>query len=241
MPIEIHKNVAEMSVTDIDKLILENGSLTLIGQVLTAFLESVEFDDLIDDADVKEFVEVEEAAVKSVQGSDDLEVVEADADGSELCLIETLPGDVAEAFIDIDDLVNMFEHFVTHMEETTTQDRILKAAALELLGEGYDLKNLEEASVFKKGDFRKIRSGTLKTPNGKTGPELINRMLGAMLKKEAIKRAKAPGAGYKRGDYDKNPAGYGGGTGKGRKAVMMFKNKNKSSLAVKAKRVNHGG
>lgn len=242
MPIEIHKNVAEteISATELDSRLFENGSPTLAGQVIGLFLESVEFDALLDDEDVAEHIDVAEATLKGADDADEVEIVEAGAEGGELSVIESLDGDIAADFVDMDDMTSMFEHFAVNLPEGTVEERVLKATALELLGEGFDLKALDEASIFKKGDFRKIHKGTVKTPGGKTGPALINRMLGAMMKKEAITRAKAPGKGYKSGDYQKNPSGYGGGTAKGRKAVMMFKDKNKSKLAVKAKRVKGG-
>ena len=237
MPIEIHKSVEPIiEAQDVDALLFENGSPTLAGQVLTDFLESVEFDALLDDKDLAELIEVSEAYVTGGDAAE-LTLVDEGTEGAELVLLQTMDGELVAEATDLDDMYGMFEHFVSQLAESTLEEKILKATGLGLLGENYDLTNLSEASVFKKGDFRKIHAGTNKTTSGKTGPALVNRMLGAMLKKEAIKRAKAPGAGYKKGDYEKEPAGYGGGTAKGRKAVMMFKSKNKAKLAVKAKRV----
>jgi len=243
MPIEITKSApaqTSVSESDVDALLVKDGALTLEGQVIQGFLESVEFDDLLADEDVSEFVEgVEAVGAEDADGITLIEGATEPKEGQEFVIVETLSGEAAAALIDADDLHEAFVYYVGCMPESTLSDKVAKAAAIALLGEDDASlpSNLDEASVFKKGAFRKIHSGAQKTSGGKTGPELVKRMMVAMLKKEAIKRASKPGTGYKGGDYEKNGAGYGSGTAKGKKAVALFKGKNTAKIKTAAKKV----
>ncbi len=135
---------------------------------------------------------------------------------------------MAEA-LDYDDLFGMFEHYVNDLPEDSISEKTFKAAGMALLGE-------EALTEFAKGAFRKIHK------KGPAGKALVNRMLGAMIAKQVIKRAKAKGpgkprsgasgftgqggqkgTGYKGGDYDKNGGGYGAGTGKGIRVWSTYK------------------
>jgi hypothetical protein len=233
MPIEITNAHIDEAQDVLPEIQNADGSLTLVGRVLEAFLESVDMSDLMDDEDAAEYIETSDAFMK--QKDDSLVVCEEKDEGAEQYSVEEMAGDVVSAIIDEDDLGAMFEYFAKHLPESTTEERVFKAAAMELIGEG---EVIDEVSTFKKGDFRKIRTGAKKTTGGKTGPALVNRMLGAMLRKEAITRAKnGPGRGYKAGDYDKNPAGYGQGTKAGLKSVAMYKAKKAGALKVQARKV----
>lgn len=202
-------------------LFREDGRLTLEGQVIASFVESVDleaaFESLADIATVE--------TIKLTE-SETGDVVEGEGEDTE---VECLDGeDVAEA-VDADDLFSMFEHYAHALPEATIEEKAYKAAALSLIDE----EALEE---YAKGEFRKM------VKKGAAGKALVNRMLGAMIAKQVIKRAKAKnpgtprkgasgftgqggqkGAGYKGGDYEKNPPGYGAGTAKGKAVWMKFK------------------
>lgn len=86
---------------------------------------------------------------------------------------------------------------------------------------------------FRKGSFRKIHKAG--------GKDQVARMLIAMMGKEAIRRAPGgAGTGYKKGDYKKHPAGYGGGTPKGRKRYRAYLKKFKAKITKAAKRAKKG-
>ncbi len=222
MPIIITAEAkAPIAETDVESLLVRGDRLTLEGQVVADFLESVDFEDAFEH--LAEAAETETIKLSEADG----EVVEGAADGVDT-EVEVIDGEDLAESIDVDDLCQMFEHYVDGLPEASIEEKAYKAAALSLVGED----RLEE---FQKGTFRKM---------GKTGAgrALVNRMLGAMIAKQVIKRAKskgpgtprkgssgftgqggAKGAGYKGGDYDKNPPGYGAGTGKGVAVWKRFK------------------
>lgn len=92
-------------------------------------------------------------------------------------------------------------------------------------GEEDEEDELDEGP-FKKGAFKKIHKAG--------GKGQVARMLIAMMKKQAIVRAPA-GKGYKKGDYKKSPAGYGGGTPGGRKRYRAYVKKHKAAISKTAK------
>lgn len=160
------------------------------------------------------------------------------------CEVEVMSGELAASVIDEDDMYGMFIEYVTSLPTGTLEER-LNVQSIARYFEESDVENLDE---FAKGDFRKIRKGAKKTKNGLTGPGVVKSMLIAMMHKHAIKRAKAPGgytprgagspgSGYKGGDYEKDPAGYGAGTSAGRKTVFKFKKGHKSEIEKRAKKV----
>lgn len=220
MPIEIGAPEArEQEEIQIESLLFdESGKLTLEGEIIGDFLESVDYDALFEDADVQEFID-DENALYFVEGEDGEpkfltkeEEIEAHEDVEE-AEIEVVPGEVAVQAIDMDDMFAMFEYYVQNeMPTTTMEDKARKAAALYMLGE----EALEEAP-FKKGDFRKLRA---KGPGGK---DAVTRMMIAMLGKEAIKRV-GKGKGYKGGGYAKD-SGYAPGTPGGIKRYEKMRKK----------------
>jgi hypothetical protein len=110
------------------------------------------------------------------------------------------------------------------MPEDTIEEKALKAAALGLLGaEEIDEAKKGGSAWSKRGYMVKVRKGAIKSSTGRTGPELVNSMLGAMIAKGAISRKtdsseyKAPGAqsasyskagvkGSGQGKYNHEPA-----------------------------------
>lgn len=165
----------------------EDGELTLAGEVVADFLEHADFSNAFDHTEAANYLFV-------VEDEDDAEVEE-----------EMLPGVVARQLIDEDDLAEMFLHYLDILgerasaEDAPLEDRARLAVFESLL--------LDER--FRRGAFRKARSAE----GGATGMNsTVNRMLGAMLQKGVLKRAKKPGAGYKGGDYTKGPRYRTGGT-----------------------------
>jgi hypothetical protein len=226
--------VAE-ALADVEALLVKDGKPTLESEVLAHFFEHVDMDAIMDEPELAECIESVEAHLRFNDAAEEVEVLEAEAEGTEPGVVETLAGEIVAETIDEDDLLGLFEHYVLNLPESTMEEKLRKSTALSLMPDL--VERLDEASVFKKGDFRKIHKGTVKTANGKTGPLLVKRMLIAMLKKEAIKRAKTSGKGYRGGDYEKNGAGYGGGTPSGKKAVALYKGKSGAKLKAAARKV----
>lgn len=248
MPIEII--ATEDAGTDeqsVAALLEQDGKPTLQAEVLSRFLDEVDFDPVFDamleDEEAREFVETKEGYAKFDSELDCWVECDEDDEDATLVLIQTIDPEVAEHFVDLNDLAEMFDFYMTNEHNTDTLQGRLEATVLGY--ESMDEDDLDEDELeekkkgpFKKGDFRRIH----KQPGG---PPLVNRMLGAMLNKEAINRADEPGAGYKKGDYKKNPAGYGAGTAKGIKKWKKYK-KSKAAKVAKAakktkKKVSVGG
>lgn len=156
-----------------------------------------------------------------------IEALAAYLSGADLIETASVSGSALEAaeIIDLDDLTAMLAETLDDCAEATDlPTKVAIAAFSDLFRQDAEL--VDEAmppggqykGTFKKGDFKKIHAGKKTTPAGKKGPEIINRMLGAMIVKGAIKKAK-PGSGYTGGDYAKDK-GYGPGTAPGIKAWL---------------------
>lgn len=272
MPVILHtspKAVADLAEADVlARLCDAAGAPTLEGRVLEAFLEGINFDELLNDPDLSEFVEaVEKTKAKKKDDAEDAKDGADDEDTEDMeegtkYTVQTMLGEDAAEFVDADDLVGMFEWFVGQMPATTVEEKVLKAAGLRLLGEETEevvteAKEGDEGAIkldeakgrFKKGDFVKLHAGKKVAGTSKTGPELVKRMLVAMMQKGAIKRAGAgsgytprgtgtPGKGYSGGDYKKD-SGYGEGTPAGQARVAKYKagGKGKASAAKAVKKV----
>jgi len=228
MPVQITKTpVANVEETDVEKLLFnEDGTMTAQGQVVDSFLETVDFSEMFEDPDLAEFIEHDESNFK-IEDDEVIATKEGDETGA-LGVVHSLDGGVIALLIDEDDLHGMFEFWaVNEMDTSTLEGRVLQTVAFELLGVTEDDIELDE--TFKKGAFRKIH----KSVSG--GPAIVNRMLGAMLNKEAINRAKGgPGTGYKSGDYQKDPSGYGSGKGSALKKYKKISKKAKTGAGKKA-------
>jgi hypothetical protein len=233
MPIEITNVHAE----DLDEqaeidLFTKDGELTLEAEVLAGFIASLDCGDLFEDEDVREFIESETGFYREDEDGE-MVACEKDAEGAQELTIESLDGEIAALFIDEDDMLAMFEHYVENLPEETLEEKARKAVFTE---------------GFKKGAFKKIHAG-----GGKT---LVNRMLGAMMAKGAIKKAGSsgtkykekgvtakggvtPGKGYAGGDYTK-ASGYAPGTGGGIKKWMSYKGKHASDLKKAGKKAIAG-
>lgn len=215
-------------------LLEQDGKPTLQAEVLERFLSDVDFDDVFEamlaDDEAKEFVTVEEKYGKwDAELACWIECEEGD-EGAELIPVQTIDPEVAEHFVDLNDLAEMFDFYMMNEHNDETMQGKLEASIfgysqIEMTEDGID-----EKGPFKKGDFRKIHKQ-------QGGPEIVNRMLGAMLNKEAIQRAPGgPSTGYKKGDYAKNPAGYGAGTSKGLKKWAKYKKSKAAAVAKSAKK-----
>lgn len=176
-----------------------------------------------------------------LQGLGALPVEEADADNdvpadldnlAEGAVLQFLDGSIASQLVDESDLVDMFAHYCDELAEAQQDEdaapSLSEKAQLAALA---DLFGIEEKGPFKRGSFKKMA----KKPVGKAQ---VSRMLGAMLQKGVIKRAKKAGGGHAGGDYQKD-SGYKTGGKKSKKAAVdRFKKKNKASrkkAALKAK------
>jgi hypothetical protein len=120
--------------------------------------------------------------------------------------IEVIPGDVALQLVDEDDLTQMFLQYVDALPEETLEDVAKKTAISNLLDE-----------KFKKGTFKKVHKV-------KGGKQLVNKMIGAMLAKKAIKRN---GSKYAKGKA------YGSGTGSEKKKIAKNYKKNQAKFGKK--------
>ena len=185
MPVVLTSALRESSKgRDALPLFDESGELTLAGQVIADFLEHADFSPVFEHPAAWPYV------ITLVDESD--ESIEEDV----------LPGSVVLKLIDEADLAEMFLHYLDLLGENATQeDASLDDKAKLAVFENALLRPLDEK--FRRGSFRQLR----KQPGG---GELVNRMLGAMIRKGEIKRAKKGGGGYKGGDYQRG-ARYGQG------------------------------
>lgn len=224
MPLVKVEQPVEEKDDDVSKLIFkDDGSLTLEGEILAIFLESVDFNTVYDDPEVREAGLVTSKKLKVVeQDGIFIEAEDGDKKAIEVNVESIAPEDMAE-LVDIDDLVMMFEYYVENeMPSETLEDKARLAAASAML-------DLGEAR--KKKDFKRYYGNTAKGYSRKA----VNRMLGAMIFKGAIDRAEKPGSGYDGGDYKKHPGGYGQGTAAGIKSWMKVSGR--ATGKVKAKYV----
>lgn len=245
----VHKDTEEsVSAHLVDK----DGKPTLQAEVIERFIDDVDFDDvfeaLLADPETKGVIESAEGWIKFDAELNCFVEAEKGEEGAVLGTIETLTGDVLAETVDMDDMANMFDfHMVNEHDHDSLQGK-LEATMFDY---GKDESSLDE---FNKGDFKKVHKGALKTTGG-TGPAMVNRMLGAMIAKQAIKRAKASspgtpkakggfsdqggqkGAGYRGGDYEKHAPGYGSGTGSGVKVWTKYRTRKQAELAKKAKKI----
>lgn len=230
-------------------LVDKDGKPTLQAEVIERFLDDVDFNDVFEalhaDPESKGVIESSEGWIKFDNELNCYVEAEKGEEGAELGTIETLTGDVLAETVDMDDMAGMFDfHMVNEHDHDSLQGK-LEATMFDYGA------NLDE---FSKGDFKKVHKGALKTTGG-TGPAMVNRMLGAMIAKQAIKRAKAgspgtpkakggftdqggvKGAGYRGGDYEKHAPGYGSGTGSGVKVWTKYRTRKQAELAKKAKKI----
>jgi hypothetical protein len=214
MPVILTAPTAAETAIDAESILFHaDGRYTLEGVVIANFIESVDWTDLFDHEDMADLVETE--TIKGIEDEDG-SVVE-DENGEDISL-DSVDGETAVECLDMDDLVAMFEDYAESMPEDTIEEKALKAAALGLLGveEIDEAKKGETAPKWgKKGYMVKVRSGALKSSSTRTGAELVNSMLGAMVAKGVISRKtkdsayKAPGA--KKATYTKSSATQGSG------------------------------
>lgn len=181
------------------------------------------------------------------KGDDDEDEADESVYGPFPIVVETLPGAVVAAAVDEDDLFEMFKFYVSEMPLEGLEQKARAASIVQY----FDEDTMNEA-VFSKGEFRKIYHGKASTPNGQRGPEIVKRMMLAMMHKQAIKRTKASpvptsskttagpagsgkkGSGYKGGGYTK--AIYGKGTPGGWKKIAKYRGTNKTKIEKEAKK-----
>jgi hypothetical protein len=214
MPLVSVQNEESQDAVDISKLLFkEDGTLTLEGEVLQDFLDDVDFDDVFEDAEVRESGILTIEKKWGIEADDDvIEAAEGD-EGAKEFEVATISGE---------DFAEVVDHVENEMPTETLEEKARKKVAEDILDEA-------KYHPYKKGDFKRIhRAG---------GAALVNRMLGAMLNKQAIQRAAGgPGTGYKKGDYDKRKPGYGQGTATGVRRWKMYKMKKKAELTQKEKK-----
>lgn len=203
----LHESVAEAG--EIDLLHPDTGELTIEAQVLADFLTHLDL------SAVSTLTGVEEEA-------EEIELEEADGEKTAL-----LPGWLAAAAVDEEDLQEMFRHYVNGMaariaddENATLEQKTHVAPFVDLLDEKYA-----------KGAFRRMH----KQP---AGHNRAARQLTAMLYKGVVRHvARGKGQGYNK-DYVRDRGYKSGGTVQGRKKVALWKGKSSGKLkkaAVKAR------
>lgn len=232
MPVKlIHEST---DVSDVNLLTTE-GELTLEAQIVADFLAHADFSAVFDHPAAAPHI--------STRGEDGTITVgeQADADLANAALgdlaedaedgdeVQVMDAETALGMVDEDDLCVMLAHYVETLPESTLEDKARLAAAANLFG-------LDE---FARGSFRKIR----RRPGGGA---LVARMLGAMMSKGVISRAKGKGKGYKSGDYTRT-ANYKTGPKKANlqkvaryKKANQAKIKKSARMAKRAKKVKEG-
>ena len=179
----------------------EQTTLTLEGTVISDFLESVDFEDLFDDEVLSEYVEAETLHVLEGDDVEGLCITDEAEEGSVEAEVQVLDGELLAEMVDDEDLYMMFEHYAQTLPEESLSDKMVKATAFSMI-EPVDeaakaaKKGGGKQTPFQKGDFVNVHNGTQKTTTGKTGSNLVSRMIGAMLTKQAIARRKPNQVGY---------------------------------------------
>ena len=166
-PIEIGapsaEDVQEATDQDIEALLVdENGKPTLEGEVIQGFLDFVEWDGLFEDEEFADHIQEREAFIVPTEDGEDFEEVEEGTDGAEKIVVQEIDGEVLAAVVDEEDLVSMFEYYVTHLPEDTLEDKARKAVfgALEI-DEELAAEIAERGMMFGKyGKDKKKKKGT---------------------------------------------------------------------------------
>lgn len=219
-------------------LLGEDGEPTLEAAAVARFLGDIDYTDLFDDPDVREYIEEAEAVVQVVGDEDTgyllpldplMSEEEIDAIPEEelrWVTLETLDGAVAAEFIDEADLYGLFEyHVANELPSETLEDRAVMSLFQDVID---DLDEDELAALVEKGAFKKrqFKTGPLKGVSGasKGGAGKRHnqraRMFKAMMAKGVLQRVKK-GSGYGGGDYKKGYAGAGSSGSKSK--VKMYK------------------
>lgn len=228
MPIEITKLSVDATDEAVESLLADkDGKPTIQAEVLREFVDGVDFDSIFEDEDVRQCVETEEGYAVYDKELDVYVEAEKGDEGAVPVEIESLSGEALAEAVDLDDLATMFDWYMTNEHANESIEDKIRMAVFGY-GNVEEAELLEKKGGFAKGDFRKIRKAG--------GADKVNRMLGAMMNKESIKRASAPGKGYRGGDYTK-AAGYAPGTSAGLKRWRAFVGKNKAKLLKKTKEV----
>lgn len=254
MPIVISKPVGGTEESTVAAYLEDKeGKPTLQAKVLENFIDDVDFDDVFEalasDPECAGVIESEEGWIKWDAELECYVEAEKGEEGAELGTIQTINGDVLSEVVDLEDMESMFDYHMTNEHDASTLQGKLEAAVFS-----YGDVDEETLDEFKKGDFKKVHKGAMKTTGG-TGPKMVNRMLGAMIAKQAIKRAKASGpgtpkkkggftnqggekgAGYRGGDYEKHGPGYGDGTEPGQKVWMKYVKRKAAELKKKSMKI----
>ena len=241
---QVEQSEQEASTEDVAAILFkDDGTLTLEGEIIADFLEDVDLDDVFDDPEVRKagLVRASKVWAKFDEEAEEWEEVEKGTEGAEELPFESIdPEDMAE-LIDLDDLQAMFEYYVENeMPSETLEDKARLAAARQIVG-------LDE---WKKKGFKAAYAAAGEGPAKTAMHSKLNRMLGAMIFKKAIKKANKPGTGYDAGDYKKS-AGWSQGTKAGLKAynkatgrmagkIKAAKRKEKAAAKVTAKQAAKG-
>lgn len=213
MPVILKSALHESGDSHEVTLFQEGGELTIAGEVVADFLETADF------TQVFEHPEAEPYVITVVDETD------------ENVFEEVLPGTVALRLIDEVDMAEMFLHYLDLIgENALAEDASLEAKTKLAVFENLLLKPLDEK--YKRGAFRQMR----RAEGGAQGRNSqVNMMLGAMLKKGEIKRAKKSGGGYKGGDYEKGGRYKSGATKAGKaKAKQVSRRMQSKNLRGKA-------
>ena len=217
MPIEITaETMRDEELQSIESLMYDSsGNYTPMAETVAMFLDHVDWTALFEQDEDENHVVVSEVFVRV---ADDGSYVESDEgeEGSFKVEVEEISSEAIENILDIDDMVAMFEWFLGELPAETLEEKARLAAF------GIDVSE----KVFKKGAFKKIHKAG--------GKDIVARMLIAMQHKQAIKRAKKPGAGYAGGDYMK-AAGYGAGSWAKRKGYERYTKKKEAVSKKMAK------
>lgn len=193
------------------------GEPTNAGLALMGMLEAVDYNPLLDDEDVQECAEevyagelsAEELAAYGFKQAQSVEESEKDPTAvlPNTVLLLLQPDDVAEC-VDLDDLITTIRGYAGNAKLVENADVVGRAffAAVRGVAEDIDPNAKEPVDEAKKrGPFR---PGAFRTIRKKPGGVLaVKRMIGAMLRKGAIKRKvdDPKGKGKAQGDYKYGP------------------------------------
>ena len=188
-PIEITAPTAsEVADDEVDVesiLYNEDKSLTLEGEVVSEFLNFVQWDEVFDDPEMAEHIKRVDAFILPTEDGEDFAEVEEGTKDAEKVKLEQIDGEILAQVIDEDDLLVMFEYYLKSLPETTLEDKARKAVFGALDVDEEDLDELMHGGKKKK---KKKMGMTYEGDDGEDVDE-AGAMFQMMLKKKGKKKS----------------------------------------------------
>ena len=164
--------------SDESLLVNESGRFTQEAELIHQFISECDYTQLFEEDDLDDLIYVSEGWF--VEGDDgDLYEADESTPGAEWTVVEAMDGEAAAHLIDMDDMLGMFASYVRDLSENSLESRLLKQVGERMLA-GNANNDVSERE-WNRGIFKRIY-------RKRQGPDMVNRMLGAMLAKQVLKR-----------------------------------------------------